>query len=400
MSVEVKPVSSRRDLTRFIKLPMRLYRNEPNWVPPLIAERRAFLDRDKNPFFGHADVELFIAWRDGRPVGRISAHVDHHFNEFQQNEWGLFGFFESEDDPEVAGALLDTARAWLRDRGRDRMVGPMDFTTNDECGLLISGHERRPLILEGWHHPYYVELLEGWGLRKAMDLYMWELRLDKVEDKGGFHPMIHATAKKVTGEHGVTVRHMRRKDLESEVAHFLEVYNAAWKDNWAFVPLDETEARWYTKNLRPVLDERWTWIAERDGEVLGAALTLPDVNTALAHMNGRLLPLGWAKFLWYRRRIQACRVLALGVRPEYQDLGIAAALYIEHLKAADPEHKTIWWGEMGWILETNDAMNRAMEGMGGQIVRRYRIFEHELTPEGEAAADQEKAWETVEGLAE
>ena len=214
-------------------------------------------------------------------MGRISAHVDHHFNEFQDNDWGLFGFFECEDDPEVAAALLDAARDWLRDRGRDRMVGPMDFTTNDECGLLIEGHERKPLVLEGWHHPYYLELLEGWGLRKAMDLYMWELRLDKVEDKGGFHPMIHAAAKKVTGEHGVTVRNMRRRDLDSEIARFLEVYNQAWAHNWAFVPLDETEARWYSKNLRPVLDENWTWIAERDGEVLGAALTLPDINRCL-----------------------------------------------------------------------------------------------------------------------
>jgi GNAT superfamily N-acetyltransferase len=164
------------------------------------------------------------------------------------------------------------------------------------------------------------------------------------------------------------------------------------------VPLDETEARWYSKNLRPVLDENWTWIAERDGEVLGAALTLPDVNRCLQHMNGRLLPFGWAKFLWHRRKIDACRVLALGVKPAYQDLGIAAALYVEHLNEADPEHKKIWWGEMGWILETNEAMNRAMEGMGGKIVRRYRIFEQELN--GSVEPPEERAWETVEGLAE
>jgi GNAT superfamily N-acetyltransferase len=397
VSVEVRPVSSRRDLTRFIKLPMRLYRNEPNWIPPLVAERRAFLDRDKNPFFRHADVELLLAWRDGEPVGRISAHVDHHLNEFQQNDWGLFGFFESERDPEVAAALLDTAESWLRDRGRDRMVGPMDFTTNDECGLLIEGHERKPMILEGWHHAYYPELVGGWGLRKAIDLYMWELRLDEVEGRGGFHPMIQAAAKKVTEEYGVTVRHMRKRDLEREIADFLEVYNAAWAENWAFVPLDESEARWYTRNLRPVLDENWTWIAERDGEVMGAALTLPDVNMCLEHMNGRLLPLGWAKFLWHRRKIDRCRVLALGVKPEHQHLGIAAALYMEHVKQADPRQKEIWWGEMGWILETNTAMNRAMEGMGGKIVRRYRIFEKEL---GAGPGEEVQAWSTVEGLAE
>jgi GNAT superfamily N-acetyltransferase len=256
-------------------------------------------------------------------------------------------------------------------------VGPMDFTTNDECGLLVEGHERRPLILQGWHHPYYRPLLEGYGLDKSMDLYMWELRLDEVEERGGFHPMIQAAAKKVTGEHGVTVRHMRKRDFEAELGRFLEVYNAAWERNWGFVPLSENEVRHYAKDLKPILDEQWTWIAERDGEVLGAALTLPDINVALAHMNGRLLPIGWAKYLWWRRKIEGCRVFALGVKPEYQDLGIAAAFYIEHIDNAK-EPGGIWWGEMGWILETNVPMNRAMEGMGGKIVKRYRIFEKSL----------------------
>jgi hypothetical protein len=361
---------------RFIKLPWRVYRNEPHWVPPLVSERKKFLDRRKNPFFEHAEAEYFLAWRDSRPVGRISAHIDRNLNEFQHNDWGLFGFFECEDDPEAAAALVGAAEAWLRERGRGRMVGPMDFTTNDECGLLVEGHETDPMILEGWHHPYYRGLLEGCALDKAMDLYMWRLRLDEVTDKGGFHPFIHAAAKKVTEEHGVTIRHMRKKDFEAELGRFLEVYNAAWENNWGFVPLTEEEVRHYAKDLRPVIDERWAWIAEREGEVLGAALSLPDINMCLKHMNGRLLPVGWAKFLYHRRKIDRIRVFALGVKPQYQDLGIAAAFYIEHLNGADP--KGIWWGEMGWILETNEAMNRAMEGMGGTITKRYRVFEKTL----------------------
>jgi GNAT superfamily N-acetyltransferase len=378
VKVEVRPVASKRDLTRFIKLPWRLYRNEACWIPPLVSERRKFLDREKNPFFEHAEAEYFLAWRDGEPVGRISAHVDHRLNEYQQANWGLFGFFESENDPEVAGALLDTAAAWLADRGYDEMLGPMDFTTNDECGLLVEGYERRPIVLQPWHPPYYRELIEGHGLEKRMDLYMWELRLDKVEDEGGFHPLIHEAARKVTGEHGVTVRHMRKSDFEDELQRFMEVYNAAWERNWGFVPLTDDEVRYYASDLKPVLDENWAWIAERDGEVLGAALSLPDVNYCLAHMNGRLLPLGWAKFLWYRRKIESIRVFALGVKPEYQHLGIAAAFYIEHLTSANNPRDRVWWGEMGWILETNEPMNRAMEGMGGKIVKRYRIYRAQL----------------------
>jgi GNAT superfamily N-acetyltransferase len=352
-------------------------------VPPLISERRQFLDPARNPFFEHAEAQYLLAWRNGEVVGRISAHIDRNFNEFQQNDWGLFGFFEAEDDPEVAGALLEAAAAWLRERGRDRMVGPMDFTTNDECGLLVEGHDRPPMILQGWHHPYYQRLLEahgGAGLTKAMDLYMWELRLDKVEDKGGFHPLIHEMAQKVRTEHGVTVRNMRKRDIEDEIERFLEVYNAAWERNWGFVPLKDDEVRHYAKQLKPILDEHWAWIAERDGEVLGAALSLPDVNVCLAHMNGRLLPFGWAKFLYHRRKIDRIRVFALGVKPEYQHLGIAAAFYIEHLRGAADDRDRVWWGEMGWILETNEPMNRAMEGMGGRIVRRYRLYEKPLSP--------------------
>jgi len=372
--LEVRPVASRRDLTRFIKLPWRLYRNEPRWIPPLVSERRKALDRERNPFFEHAEAEYFLAWRDGEPVGRISAHVDRRLNEFQGENWGLFGFFESENDPEVARALLDRASGWVAERGHDELLGPMDFTTNDECGLLIAGYEREPLILQPWHPPYYRELLEGCGLEKAMDLYMWELRLDKVEDKGGFHPMIHELAGKVEGEHGIPIRNMRKRDFEAELGRFMEVYNAAWERNWGFVPLTEKEVRYHSRDLKPVLDERWAWIAERDGEVLGAALSLPDVNQCLAHMNGRLLPFGWAKFLWHRRRIDRIRVFALGVKTEHQHLGIAAAFYVKHLEQADPTHKSVWWGETGWILETNEAMNRAMEGMGGEIVKRYRVY--------------------------
>jgi ribosomal protein S18 acetylase RimI-like enzyme len=373
--VEIRPVAGRRELRTFIRLPWRLYRNEPNWVAPLLMDLRKRLDRSRNPFFEHAEAEYFLAWRDGRAVGRITAQIDRNLNEFQDNDWGLFGYFECEEDPEAAKALLDAAGAWLRERGRDRMVGPMDFTTNDECGLLIEGHDRTPIILTPWSHKYYPQLLEGAGLTKAMDTLMWELYVHGQREK--VHPAIWEMADRLEEEHGIVVRHMRKRDLQAEVERFLEVYNAAWERNWGFVPLTDEEVRHYAKDLRPVLDENWAMIAEkRDGEVVGAALTLPDFNQVLARLNGRLLPFGWAKALYWRRKVDRVRVFALGVKPEYRHTGVAARLYQMHFDSADRTPQK--GGEMGWILETNTAMNRAMEGMGGKVARRYRIYEREL----------------------
>jgi GNAT superfamily N-acetyltransferase len=370
MGLDVRPVASKRDLTTFIKLPWRLYRNDPLWVPPLISERRQFLDRARNPWFEHGEAQYFLAWRGGRAVGRISAQVDRILNEFQGNDWGLFGFFECEDDAEAAGALLEAAERWLRARGRDRMVGPADFTLNDECGVLVDGFERPPIILTNWTKPYYPALLEGAGMVKAMDTLMWNL---EIEDRDRVHPTIWKVAERVETKHGITVRPMRKKDLANEIDRFLEVYNAAWEKNWGFSPLTEKEVRHYAKTLKPLLDEHWAFIAEKDGETVGAALTLPDYNQVLKHMNGRLLPLGWAKFLFYRRKIDRVRVFALGVKREWQHTGVAARFYQLHFDSAERTPQT--GGEMGWILETNSSMNRAMEGMGGRVVRRYRLYE-------------------------
>ncbi len=278
MALEVRPVASKRDMNTFIKLPWRLYRNEPNWVPPLLFERKRFFDRQRNPFFEHAEAEYFLAWRDGRAVGRLSAHIDRHFNEFQSHDWGMFGFFECEQDQEAASALLAAAEAWLRARGRDRMVGPMDFTTNDECGVLVDGYDLFPTILTNWQHPYYPGLLESYGLTKAMDLYMWNL---EVSDRTRVHEAIWKVASDVEDKHGITVRPMQKKHMEAEINRFLEVYNAAWERNWGFVPLTEEEVRHYAKDLKPILDENWAFVAEKDGETVGAALTLPDYNQVL-----------------------------------------------------------------------------------------------------------------------
>jgi GNAT superfamily N-acetyltransferase len=376
-AVSIRPVRTRRELKRFVKVPFRLHRDSPQWVPPLVFERMEFLDRKKNPYFEHAEAEYFLAERDGEPVGRISAQVDERWDEFQGGSDAMFGFFESEDDAETAKALLDAAADWARDRGRARLLGPMDFTTNDEVGILVDGYELRPMILEPWHPPHYKELVEGRGFGKAMDVLMWELQLGELKEGKRFDPSIHAAASKALGEEGIVIRNMRKREMANEVRRFMDVYNEAWGDNWGFVPITDAEVEFQAKNLKQVLDEDWAYIAEKDGEVIGAACTLPDINQVLAKLNGRLLPFGWLKFLLGKRRIDRLRVFALGVKHTYQHSGVAAGLYLKHLEAAN-KPGAITGGEMGWILETNGPMNRAMEGMGGKVVKRYRIYERSL----------------------
>jgi hypothetical protein len=376
-SVSIQPVRTRRELKRFVKVPFHLHRDHPQWVAPLVFERMEFLDRKKNPYFEHAEAEYFIAERDGEPVGRITAQIDHRWDEFQGGSDAMFGFFESVDDREVAVALIDAAAEWAAGKGRARILGPMDFTTNEEIGILVEGFERRPMILEPWHPPFYAGLIEAEGFAKTMDVLMWELQFGDLKEGERFDPAIHAAAKKALEDEGIAIRNMSKRDMSAEVRRFMDVYNEAWGDNWGFVPITDAEVEFQAKNLKQVIDEDWTFMAEKDSEVVGAALTLPDINQVMAKLGGRLLPFGWLRFLLGKGKVDQLRVFALGVKHEYRHSGVAAGLYLKHLETA-ARPGAIGGGEMGWILETNGPMNRAMEGMGGKVVKRYRIYERAL----------------------
>jgi len=363
------------ELRRFVHLPYRLHANQPAWVPPLMLERYIFLNKKMNAFFTHGEAEYFLAWRGGSVVGRASAQINSAFNERQKKRWGWFGFFEVENDPEAAAALLDAAADWLRARGCEKMVGPADFAMNDESGILIEGYELRPMIKQPWHPPYYRELMEACGMDKAMDLLMWKL---EVEDRDAVLPVIWELADKVESDHGIRVRQMERRHLRRELDDFADVYNAAWAKNWDFVPYSKKDLDALGQEMHLVFDPNWAFIAERvsDGEVVAMAMTFPDINEVLYRMKGKLLPMGWWQFVNKGRIMKKVRVGFLGVKPEYQHTGVAAKLYQLHYDAAERRPQS--GGEMGWILETNTAMNRGMEAMGGTIVKRYRIYERDL----------------------
>jgi GNAT superfamily N-acetyltransferase len=380
-SVEIAPVRARSDLREFIELPFRLHART-KWIPPLKLERYAYLSKKLNPFFKHGEAELFLARRDGRVVGRISAQIDRTFNDYHGNRWGLFGFLEFEDDQAVLDALLAAAESWLRARGRDRMVGPMDFVMNEESGILFDGYELEPMIRQPWHPPYYRARCDAAGLQKAMDLFHWRLHITDREQR--MLPILPQLAERAQTKYGIRLRKMSWLRLGRDLKEFNKVYDAAWSHNWGFVPYSKEDLADLAVTYRLIFARDWFMVAENDSETVAIAITIPDINQAYKKMNGRLLPLGWWYYLNKKRYIDRCRIGFLGVLPEYQHTGVAAALYIEHYDMA--ERGRIKTGEAGWILESNKSMNRALEAMGGTIVKRCRVYERLLEEGAEPAA--------------
>ncbi len=372
MTVTVTPVRGARDLRAFVDLPFRLHAATP-WIGPLKLERYLFLSRRLNAYFSHGEAGYFLARRGGRVVGRVTAQIDHAYNRFHSSRDGMFGFLELEDDPDLARALIETAAVWLAQRGCTRMVGPMDFQLNDESGVLIEGFERKPMIKQPWHPPYYRRLCEGAGLAKAMDLLMWER---STLDRAQVDPRVRRIAQRAHDRYGVRIRSMSRRHLRRELDDFARVYNSAWSHNWGFVPYSKQDLDAYALDLQLVYDRNWFIVAEIGDEVVGIAITVPDVNQVLEKMRGRLLPLGWWYYLNKSRIIDRVRVGFLGVIPEHEHAGVGAALYMALYDVGERARQK--GGEMGWILETNKSMNHAMEALGGRVVKRYRVYERPL----------------------
>lgn len=373
--VAVQPVRTAADRRAFVELPFRLYRGDPHWVPPLRRDVHELLDPKRHPFHAHATVELFLA-RDagGRVVGRVAAvQNDAHLAEHREPV-GFFGFFESERDPAVARALLGAAGAWLAARGLETMRGPANFSANEDWGLLVDGFDGPAKVMMPYNPPWYAELLEGAGLRKAKDVLAYYIGY---EGEAAAPPeRLTRVADALAARYGVTVRSLDMRRFQEEVDRVRVVYNQAWERNWGHVPMSDAELRFMAKQLKPVVDPDLVLFAEVKGELAGFALALPDLNRALKHMNGRLLPFGWAKGLWHGRKIDAMRVLALGVLEPYRRMGVAELMYLHYWRTCPP--KGIIKGEFSWILEDNALMRQALEKIGAQVYRTYRLYDAPL----------------------
>jgi hypothetical protein len=372
ISVEVREIPAGESLKEFVDLAWTINASDPCWVAPLRMSLNAALDRKKHPFHEHAEVAYFLATRNGEPIGRIAAIHNRLHNEFHGDSLGFFGLFECRDDKVAANSLLDRACRWLAQRGCDRVRGPLNFSTNDEVaspGVLIEGFETPPTLMMGHNPRYYASLIEDAGFEKAKELIAFNFDKPEVTPTRGV-----GLFERILGRRGVEIRPLNMKRFQQEVDALKEVYNAAWTKNWGFVPMTDHEFQHLAKDFKPIVDPHLIFIAEANGEPIGFALTLPDLNQVLAHIpDGRLFPFGLFKFLWYKRKISRVRLMALGFKPEYHHAGIGAAFYYKNwVTAVGRGYQT---GEASWILEDNLEMLRPMERQGGYINKRYRVYE-------------------------
>jgi len=371
VNVEILEVNSQSLKKKFILFPFKLYRNDPYWIPPLIIEQKKLFDEKTHPFFKHSKVKFYLAMKDGKVCGRIAGIINYNHIEFHNEKVGFFGFFECIDDFEVAKVLFTTVADFLKQNGMEIMRGPANYSTNEECGLLVEGFDSSPFVMMSYNKKYYINLIEQFGFEKAKDLYAYYMydqgipeRLDKIAQ------LVMKRNK------DVVIRSVQMKDLKSEIEKIRVIYNSAWSKNWGFIPMTNDEFDYMAKSLKEIIDPEVALIAEVNGNPVGFSLAVPNVNIILKHLNGRLFPFGFIKFLLNKKKINGVRIITLGVIEEYRNKGLDSLLYYYSYKkgTAHGYNHT----ETSWILEDNYPMNKAMIAIGAKHYKTYRFYDYKL----------------------
>lgn len=375
--IDVRPVRSRRDLSEFIDLPERLYRDDPAWTPALKPELRKLLQKETNPWFEHGDAQLFMAYRGDELVGRISAQVDHLHNRHYEERTGFFGFFECIEDAEVAKALFDRASEWLRDRGMSKIRGPLSFGINGIAGCLIDGFEYPPYLDMGHNPPFYPALIEGYGFEKAKDLYAW--RYDVSEDPPD---MSLNMAEQMEAIPGLKVRDVDMQHFDRDLGIIMEIFNDAWSKNWGYVPLTDAEIRKLADEMKLVIEPRLAFIAEYEGDPVAISVTIPNINQLLLRSRGSSTPMAYARLLWdlkIKKNIDTARLVILGIKKSARGgplSGLSVLLYVKtHVIGKSLGYRM---AELGWTLEDNAKINMGIEIMGGKRYKTYRVYDRDL----------------------
>lgn len=372
--VQVREVATRSDRRAFLRLPWRLYRGDPNWVPPLLSSVGRILDAKRNPFYQHAESRLYLAWRGRRPVGRVIATVDRLYNDYHHETMGFWGFFECENDPEAARALLGQAAADLRARGMTQTMGPMNPSINGECGILIEGFGMPPVILMPYNPTYYPALIVQAGLEKVKDLYAYLLLSKNVTGDSEQLQRIERLNKLIHRRHPtLRVRTLDKANYEADVIALGQLFNTVRKDNWGFVPMTEAEISVLAHEMKPVIDPQMVFVAELDGKLVGCLLALPDINPLLKKCNGRLLPFGWLKLLLGRRSVHKLRVFGSAALEEHRYIGIIPLLFGEVIRIGHQRGYT--HAELSWVAEGNLRPILTIEqSLKPELYKRYRVY--------------------------
>lgn len=369
--INIVPVTKKSLLHKFIDFPPALYKNDEYYVPELFIAQRDILTPGKHPFHEHSEMQLFLVYENSDIRGRIAVILNNNHNQFNNTKEGFFGFFDSVNDFEIVSQLFDAAITWLKSKGVTNIIGPVNPSTNDPCGMLVEGFEMPPVAMMPYNKPYYNELLESIGFIKKTDLLAYYLDTKKVNTRS---LQLQKALLKRLSRKNIIIRQINMKDFRNEAIKLREVYNAAWDKNMGFVPMTDKEFKYLAKDLKLILDPKFCLIAEHDSKIVGFALAIPDINQILKKIKkGRLLPTGIFKLLFGKKKINQVRVLALGVIDGYKKLGIEACFYASIIKSA--AEKNMVGGEASWILENNFLMNKGIQSINGRMYKKYRLYE-------------------------
>ncbi len=370
MNTHIKQVNSKKELKQFIDFPHDLYKNDANYVPEIYMGMKELLDPEKNPFFEHSEVQLFLAFKDGKICGRIAAILNRNYNAYHNSNVGFFGFFDVIENYQVAEVLLDAAKSWLEAKEVSQIIGPTNFSTNDTAGLLIDGFDLPPMVMMTYNFSYYIDFVEKYGFKKEMDLFAYFLDTQKVSDKS---LRVAKTFEDRLKTKGITIRSLNLKNWDEEIKKLKVVYNKAWENNWGFVPFTDAEFYHLAEGMKMLADPRFCYIAEDQREMIAFSITLPNINEIMiGTKKGRLFPFTIFKLLLKRFKTKTVRILALGVIEEYRKKGIEAIFFAKNIQEA--KRRGIKGGEASWILENNQMMNQGALNLNGEKYKTYRLY--------------------------
>lgn len=371
--IQLRRATDKKSKKAFVNFPHDLYADDPHYVPEIFIGQMDMLDENKYPFYQYGEAELYLAYRGDDIVGRIACIDNRNYNKHFGTQTGFFGFFDCVDNKEVAHTLLDQAVTYAKAKGHNKIIGPTNYSTNETAGTLVDGYSEPPKVMMTYNASYYPQLLESYGLDKEMDLYAYMLYTDRVSDKS---LCIADALEKRLANRGITIRNLRKKDIDTEATKLKSIYNEAWDENWGFVPFTDAEFDYLKNDLKMIVDERFAYVAEKGGEAIGFSITLPNINEILIkNKRGKLFPFGIFRLLLGKNRTKHVRILALGVRAPYRKMGIEAIFFAKNISEA--KRRGIKGGEASWVLESNTEMVNAAERLNGERYKTYRLYSME-----------------------